>query len=56
MSNPPIPVVFIHGLWLHPLSWASWTDLFESAGYQALAPGWPGVPETCLDWLGQRSL
>jgi len=46
MSNSPIPVVFIHGLWLHPLSWASWTDLFESAGYQAMAPGWPGVPET----------
>jgi len=40
------PVVFIHGLWLLPSSWQSWLDLFEQAGYAALAPGWPGDPET----------
>jgi pimeloyl-ACP methyl ester carboxylesterase len=46
MTNPPIPVIFIHGLWLHPQSWAPWTALFENAGYQAMTPGWPGVPDT----------
>jgi pimeloyl-ACP methyl ester carboxylesterase len=46
MTDPPIPVIFIHGLWLHPLSWARWAYLFEAAGYQAIAPGWPGVPDT----------
>jgi pimeloyl-ACP methyl ester carboxylesterase len=46
MADAPTPVIFIHGLWLHPLSWTDWAGLFEAAGYQALAPGWPGVPET----------
>jgi non-heme chloroperoxidase len=40
------PVVFIHGLWLLPSSWDRWTDLFEEAGYVALAPGWPDDPQT----------
>ena len=40
------PVLFIHGLWLHASSWASWTDLFQVAGYDAAAPGWPGDPDT----------
>lgn len=40
------PVVFIHGLWLHPSSWAPWVELFRERGYAPLAPGWPGVPET----------
>jgi non-heme chloroperoxidase len=40
------PVVFIHGLWLLPGSWASWADLFTRAGYAPLAPDWPGDPET----------
>ncbi|WP_314222884.1 alpha/beta hydrolase [Streptomyces zaehneri] len=42
----PIPVLFIHGLWLHSTSWQSWTDLFRKEGYAPSAPGWPGVPET----------
>jgi pimeloyl-ACP methyl ester carboxylesterase len=40
------PVVFVHGLWLLPSSWQRWMDLFEEAGYAALAPGWPDDPET----------
>ena len=40
------PVVFIHGLWLLGSSWKSWIELFESAGYAPLAPGWPDDPET----------
>ena len=26
------PVVFIHGLWLHATSWATWASLFGDAG------------------------
>jgi non-heme chloroperoxidase len=43
------PVVFIHGLWLLPSSWDRWGDLFESAGYSAVKPGWPDDPETVAD-------
>lgn len=35
------PVVFIHGLWLHATSWASWLELFTQHGYAPIAPGWP---------------
>lgn len=40
------PVVFVHGLWLLPSSWAPWRAHFEAAGYTALAPGWPDDPAT----------
>jgi pimeloyl-ACP methyl ester carboxylesterase len=40
------PVVFIHGLWLHATSWATWASLFGDAGYEPIAPGWPGDPDT----------
>jgi non-heme chloroperoxidase len=40
------PVVFVHGLWLLASSWDSWAALFEEAGYAAVAPGWPGDPES----------
>jgi non-heme chloroperoxidase len=40
------PVVFIHGLWLLPSSWAGWATLFEEAGYAPLTPAWPDDPET----------
>jgi non-heme chloroperoxidase len=40
------PVVFVHGLWLLPSSWASWASAFEDAGYTAVSPGWPDDPET----------
>jgi non-heme chloroperoxidase len=40
------PVVFIHGLWLLPSSWANWADFFRQAGYGPLAPDWPDDPET----------
>ena len=38
------PVVFIHGLWLLPSSWANWVGLFEEAGYAAVAPDGPTIP------------
>jgi pimeloyl-ACP methyl ester carboxylesterase len=40
------PVVFIHGLWLLPSSWANWADVFKRAGYAPLTPDWPDDPET----------
>ena len=45
MSNRR-PVVFIHGLWLHATSWNRWIELFRSAGYEPVAPGWPAEPDT----------
>jgi pimeloyl-ACP methyl ester carboxylesterase len=40
------PVVFIHGLWLHATSWGTWQKLFADAGYDPVAPGWPGDADT----------
>jgi non-heme chloroperoxidase len=48
-SSGRTPVVFIHGLWLLPSSWDRWGDLFESAGYSAIKPGWPDDPESVAD-------
>jgi pimeloyl-ACP methyl ester carboxylesterase len=42
----PIPVLFIHGLWLHATSWDPWIALFRDAGYAPQAPGWPGDADT----------
>src|SRR5438876_9317462 len=46
MSTQRTPVVFIHGLWLHATSWTPWVTLFQDAGYEPVAPGWPGEPDT----------
>ncbi|MFF7369707.1 alpha/beta hydrolase [Streptomyces tricolor] len=43
------PVVFIHGAWLHALSWESWAERFAGRGFLALAPGWPGEAEAVPD-------
>jgi len=42
MADKPNPVMFIHGLWLHPTSWGPWEEVFRNAGYDVLSPGWPG--------------
>jgi pimeloyl-ACP methyl ester carboxylesterase len=41
-----VPVVFVHGLWLLASSWDRWAELFEQAGYAAVAADWPGDTET----------
>ena len=46
MNGSRTPVIFIHGLWLHATSWQPWLELFQQAGYEAAAPGWPGIPDT----------
>lgn len=43
------PVLFIHGLWLHPSSWDDWQQLFRDRGYEPVAPGWPGVAPTVAE-------
>ena len=40
------PVVFIHGLWLLPSSWANRAEFFKLAGYAPLTPDWPDDPAT----------
>jgi non-heme chloroperoxidase len=42
MTVPSVPVVFIHGLWIHSDAWRPWVELYRQAGYEAIAPGWPG--------------
>ncbi|UBU11360.1 alpha/beta hydrolase [Nonomuraea gerenzanensis] len=42
----PTPVVFIHGVWLHALSWRPWDERFSSFGFTVRTPGWPGEPPT----------
>ncbi len=36
------PILLIHGLWVHADSWQNWIDLYREAGYDPIAPGWPG--------------
>lgn len=36
-------IVLIHGLWLTPKSWEAWIDRYQRAGYNVLAPAWPGL-------------
>lgn len=36
-------IVLIHGLWLSSRSWEHWVDRYAEAGYQVIAPGWPGM-------------
>src|SRR3954468_22062955 len=43
------PVVFIHGLWLLPSSWANWANFFKEAGYAPLTPDWPDDPATVAE-------
>ena len=33
MPGERVPVVFIHGLWLHSTSWLPWAEKFRAAGY-----------------------
>lgn len=34
-------VIFVHGMFMTPASWAHWQKYFESRGYKTLAPAWP---------------
>jgi alpha-beta hydrolase superfamily lysophospholipase len=41
-SNKPT-IILIHGLWLTPRSWEHWIDRYQKAGYNVMAPSWPGL-------------
>ncbi len=56
MPSTSTPVVFIHGLWLHATSWGPWMDLFQGAGYEPVAPGWPNEPRTVAAARAQPDL
>src|SRR5713226_3547478 len=45
-NTTSIPIVFVHGLWLHAESWNNWLQFFREKGYQASAASWPGDSET----------
>jgi pimeloyl-ACP methyl ester carboxylesterase len=45
-NTSKIPIVFVHGLWLHAESWNSWMQFFRERGYQATAASWPGDSAT----------
>ena len=49
MPDSRVPVVFIHGLWLHSTSWQPWADYFRAAGFDPITPEWPGVPDTVAE-------
>ena len=36
-------ILLVHGLWLTPRSWEGWIDRYQKAGYNVLAPSWPGL-------------
>jgi non-heme chloroperoxidase len=61
-ASQATPVVFVHGLWLLPSSWANWADFFDRAGYAPLTPVWPDDPGTVKearanpDVLAKKSL
>lgn len=56
-------VVFIHGAWLTPACWDAFRKPFEAAGFQTLAPAWPGLDRPIEElragpgpWFGALSL
>ena len=36
-------ILLIHGLWVTPSSWDKFRSHYEAAGYDVLAPAWPGI-------------
>jgi non-heme chloroperoxidase len=45
-NTTKMPIVFIHGLWLHAESWNPWIEFFHEHGYDAIAASWPGDAAT----------
>jgi alpha-beta hydrolase superfamily lysophospholipase len=41
-NNKPT-IVFIHGLWMTPLSWEHWTEHYTAEGCRVVNRGWPGL-------------
>ncbi len=45
-KSAKLPIVFVHGLWLHAESWNNWLEFFRGQGYEAVAANWPGDAAT----------
>ncbi len=45
-NSTKMPIVFVHGLWLHAESWNKWIEFFRTNGYEAVAASWPGDAKT----------
>lgn len=43
MTTDKPTIVLVHGLWMTPRSWEGWVDRYRKAGYNVLAPSWPGL-------------
>jgi len=43
VNQKPDSVVFIHGLWMTPLSWENWVEHYTDKGYKVVNRSWPGV-------------
>ena len=44
-------IVFIHGMWMTPLSWERWSDRYTARGHRVLAPRGPAStpsPRSCV--------
>jgi non-heme chloroperoxidase len=48
-NSAKLPIVFVHGLWLHAESWNNWIEYFNANGYAASAVSWPGDGATTAD-------
>jgi pimeloyl-ACP methyl ester carboxylesterase len=44
-TQAPNTIVLIHGLWMTPLSWENWIERYQTAGYEVIAPAWPGMED-----------
>jgi pimeloyl-ACP methyl ester carboxylesterase len=45
MPASPDTIVLIHGLWMTPLAWEHWVELYEARGFKVLTPGYPGIEQ-----------
>jgi len=45
-NSMKMPIVFVHGLWLHAESWNKWLEFFRENGYDAIAASSPGDSAT----------
>jgi pimeloyl-ACP methyl ester carboxylesterase len=44
-------IVLVHGLWMTPSSWDKWIERYTKAGYNVIAPGWPGTGDKTVTAL-----
>jgi alpha-beta hydrolase superfamily lysophospholipase len=57
-SSQADTIVLVHGLWVTSLSWESWIDHYRKAGYNVIAPAYPGLDgaiEAAFPVLGHLS-